>query len=238
VGINTAIVAGGQGIGFAIPVNMAKGIIPQLRDKGKVTRGWLGVSIQPVTPELAQSFNLEGEQGALVAEVLPDSPAEKAGIKPGDVVVEFNQRKITEMNELPRIVAATEVGKKVTIKLIRDKMPQSITVTIERLKDGDTDDSTAIAGNIGLTVKPLTKELASQLRMKDSDGVVVTEVKAGSQVSDAGVQRGDIIREINGQKILTVAEYERATAVVKSGNVVRLLLKRGERHLYVAFKVE
>jgi serine protease Do len=238
IGINTAIVAGGQGIGFAIPVNLAKGIIPQLRDRGKVTRGWLGVSIQPVTPELAQSFNLEGEQGALVAEVLPDSPAEKAGMKPGDVVVEFNQRKITEMNELPRIVAATEVGKTVQLKVIRDKSPETITVIIERLKDGDRDDPTAVPGSLGLTVKPLTKELASQLRIKETAGLVVTEVKIGSPVSEAGVQRGDIVREINGQKMASITDYDRAAAAVKSGEMVRLLLKRGDRHLYVAFKTE
>jgi len=238
IGINTAIVAGGQGIGFAIPINMAKSIIPQLRDKGKVTRGWLGVSIQPVTPELAQSFNLEGEQGALVAEVLPDSPAEKAGIKPGDVVVEFNQRKISEMNELPRIVAATEVGKTVQLKVIRDKKPETVTVTIERLKDGDHEDPAAVPGSLGLTVKLLTKELASQLRIKDASGLVVTEVKAGSPVSEAGVQRGDIVREINGQKLTSLADYDRAVAAVKSGEMVRILVKRGERHLYVAFKAE
>jgi serine protease Do len=238
IGINAAIIAGGQGIGFAIPVNMAKGIIPQLRDKGKVTRGWLGVSIQPVTAELAQSFSLEGEQGALVAEVLPDSPAEKAGIKPGDVIVEFNHRKITEMNELPRIVAATEVGLKVPLKIIRDKKTETVTVSIERLKDGESDDAATATGKLGFSVKALTKELATQLRIKEQSGVVITEVKAGSAGGEAGVQRGDIIREINGSKILTLADYDQAIGTVKMGEIVRMLLKRGERYLYVAFKVE
>ena len=113
IGINTAIVAGGQGIGFAIPINMAKGIITQLKEKGKVTSGWLGVSIQAMTPELAQSFGLEAEKGALVNEVMKDSPADKAGIKSGDIILEFDGKAVHEMNELPRLVAETPVGKKV-----------------------------------------------------------------------------------------------------------------------------
>ncbi len=238
IGINTAIVAGGQGIGFAIPVNMAKGILPQLREKGKVTRGWLGVSIQPVTPELALSFNLAGEQGALVAEVLPDSPAEKAGIRPGDVIVEFNGRQIHEMNELPRIVATTEVGAAVTLKVLRDNKPEQVKVVIERLKDGESDDATVAtpAGRLGLTVKALTRDLAGQLRIKDGTGVVVTEVKPGSPAVEAGIQRGDLIREINGRKIVVVADYDESAGAVKAGSMVRMLLKRGDRHLFVAFK--
>ncbi|HZV81635.1 MAG TPA: Do family serine endopeptidase, partial [Geobacteraceae bacterium] len=121
VGINTAIIAGGQGIGFAIPVNMAKSILPQLREKGKVARGWLGVSVQPVTKDLSQAFGLENERGALVSEVMPESPAQKSGIKVGDVIVEFDGKPVKEMNDLPRIVAATLSGREVKIKVVRDR---------------------------------------------------------------------------------------------------------------------
>jgi serine protease Do len=120
IGINTAILASGQGIGFAIPVNMAKDVVPQLKDKGKVTRGWLGVGIQEVTPELAQSLALKEKQGALVSEVFNDSPAERAGIEQGDVIVEFDGKQIKESKDLPQAVAITPVGKNVSIKVVRD----------------------------------------------------------------------------------------------------------------------
>ena len=239
IGINTAIVAGGQGIGFAIPVNMAKSIIPQLKDKGKVTRGWLGVSIQPVTPDLAQSFGLTAEKGALVAEVLPESPAEKAGIKAGDVITEFDGKKINEMNELPRVVAATAVGKKVTVRLLRDGKAEEHTVTIEKLKDGEEGETVGGATDkLGVTVQALTKELAARFRTKETSGVVVTDLAADSVAQEAGIARGDIIKEVNGRKIATVDDYEKAVAARKKGTAVRFLVKRGNSSLFIAFKVD
>ena len=116
IGINTAIIAGGQGIGFAIPINMAKGIITQLRDSGKVTRGYLGVRFQPLTADLAKSFGLESEKGALIANVEKDTPAEKAGLKAGDVILEYDGKPVNEGNELPRYVAATPIDKKVKVR--------------------------------------------------------------------------------------------------------------------------
>ena len=239
IGINTAIVAGGQGIGFAIPINMAKTYLPQLREKGKVVRGWLGVVIQPITPELAQSFGLANEQGALVSEVVKEGPAEKAGIKVGDIILEFNGKKINEMNELPRLVAATPSGTKAPVKLLRDGKEEAVAVAIERLKDGDeTGESGADADKLGMTVRELTKESAARLGLKESSGVVVTELKSDGQAAEAGVARGDIIREVNGRKIATVADYEKALAAHKKGAVMRLLLRRGDSSLFVAFKVE
>jgi serine protease Do len=239
IGINTAIVAGGQGIGFAIPVNMAKSIIPQLRDKGKVTRGWLGVSIQPVTADLAQSFGLSAEKGALVAEVLPESPAEKAGVKAGDIITEFDGKQINEMNELPRLVAATTVGKKVAVKLLRDGKPEEVAVTIDKLKDGEEGEQVGSATDkLGITVQALTKELAARFRSKEASGVVVTDLSADSVAQEAGIARGDVIKEINGKKIATVGDYEKAVAARKKGAAVRFLVKRGNSSLYIAFKVD
>jgi len=240
VGINTAIIAGGQGIGFAIPINMAKGIIPQLKEKGKVTRGWLGVSIQPVTPELSQSFGLSGEKGALVSEVIPDSPADKGGIRAGDVIISFDGKEIHEMNELPRIVAATPVGKEVTIVVIREGKPVEVRVTVARLADdGDGERGADVADRLGLTVKPNSQELAQHLRIRETRGIVVTAVKPDSPAYRAGIQRGDVIREVNGVKVTNLEEYEKALGKSSGDqNLVRFLVRRGERNLFIAVRVD
>lgn len=238
VGINTAIIAGGQGIGFAIPVNMAKGIIPQLRDKGKVTRGWLGVTIQPITADLAESFGLTGEKGALVSEVIPNSPAEKV-LKPGDVILSFNGKDIHEMNELPRQVAAAAVGKDVSMKIFRDGKEEEVTVTVARMSDDWGDETSAdLSDSIGLKVQKNSQELARTLRIKETEGIVITKVKPESQAAAAGLQAGDLVRELNGQRIQTVADYEVALKKGSRDKVARFLIKRGERTMFVAFRYE
>lgn len=240
IGINTAIVAGGQGIGFAIPVNMAKNIISQLKETGKVTRGWLGVVVQPITPELAQSFGLEGKNGALVSEVVKDGPADKAGMKAGDIVLEFNGKKISEMNDLPRVVASTPVGREVPIRVLRDGKQEQVTVTIERLKDEEGAEKQAAGApdRLGMNVAELTAELAAKMGSSETKGVVVTEVKPGGLADEAGIALGDIIREVNGQKIGTLQDYKRTLERLKKGEVVRLLLRRADSSLYVALKLE
>lgn len=240
VGINTAIVAGGQGIGFAIPVNMAKNIIPQLQEKGRVTRGWLGVSVQVITPDLAKSFGLsEAKVGALVTDVVKEGPADKGGLKPGDIILEFDGRKVHEMNELPRLVAVTTVGKKVSLKVLRNGKEENLTVVVERLGDGEDGGVTATGTDrLGMTIRELTRELAAQLGAKDMQGVVVAEVKPGSTAEDAGIAKGDIVREIDGVRIATVADYEKALTAHKKGTVMRLFLRRGDSSLFVALNVE
>jgi len=238
IGINTAIVAGGQGIGFAIPINMAKSIIPQLRDKGKVTRGWLGVQSQSVTPELAKSFGLEGEKGALVSEVVKDTPAEKAGVKGGDIILTFDGKPVHDAGELSRIVAVTAPGKKVQVKILRNGKEESLEVTLEQRSD---DGETTPAGDgsedrLGLRVHELSKEMAANLRIKETRGVVVVDVKPGGAADDAGVMRGDLILEVNGHKVTAVKEYEKAISGVAKGGAVRLLLRRGDTVLYVGIK--
>jgi serine protease Do len=235
VGINTAIVAGGQGIGFAIPVNMAKSIIPQLKEKGKVTRGRLGVTIQSVTADLAKSFGLSNGNGALVSRVFPESPAEKGGLKAGDIILEFDGKKIQEVNELSRLVAATAVGKKVTIKIVRDGIEKNITVVIDRLKDSNGYElGESIFDTLGLSVRELNKELAVRFQTKESTGVVVTELKADRVAQDVGIAEGDVIKEVDGKTIETLKDYEKAVAAHKKGQVIRFLLKRGDLSLYVA----
>jgi len=238
VGINTAIIAGGQGIGFAIPVNMAKSIIPQLRDTGKVARGWLGVSIQPVTRELSQAFGLEDERGALVSEVTPESPAHKAGVKVGDVIVEFDGKVIKEMNDLPRIVAATSAGKEVEVKIVREKKVETLAVVIEKLKDGEEASSLLETSKLGIAVAEITRELAATYRLKEMSGVIVTEVKLDGLAQKAGIQRGDVIREINGAQVATVADYDKAVTSLKKGGSLRILLRRGGANRFVAIQLD
>lgn len=238
VGINTAIVAGGQGIGFAIPVNLAKSIITQLKETGKVTRGWLGVSLQMVTPELAQSFGLDSEKGGLIAEVLPGSPAEKAGLQGGDIILEFDGHTINEMNQLPRIVAATPVGKKVKVLVQRDEKKITVPVTIEQMKDGDEEDVVLTGDRLGMKVTELTPERAQQMRVKGDQGVVVTSVEPDSIADRAGIVEGDLIREVNGTKIASVSDYGKAVASVKKGGYLKMLLRRGNTSLFVALKLD
>ncbi|HML77580.1 DegQ family serine endoprotease [Geobacter sulfurreducens] len=239
IGINTAIIAGGQGIGFAIPINMAKDVIPQLEEKGKVIRGWLGVTVQPITPDLARSFGLEGERGALIADVVKDGPAAKAGLKSGDIVLEFDGKKIREMNELPRIVAATPVGKAALVKVLRDGKMQDVEVSVGRLADTvDESDQKNGEDKLGMAVRELTRDLAARMGLKETQGVVVTGVKSGSLAEEAGILPGDIVREIGGRSITTMADYEAAIRAVKKGDVVRFLLRRGGGNHFLAIRVE
>lgn len=243
VGINTAIIAGGGGgIGFAIPVSMAKGVVSQLRDSGKVTRGYLGVRFQPLTADLAKSFGLDSEKGALIASVEKDTPAERAGLKAGDVILEYDGKAINDGNELPRFVAATPVDKKVKLSVFRDGKKQDVLLVVGKLKDGDSDEGSANRNEsekLGITVEELNKQTADRLGIRDSKGLVISTVKPGSAAEDAGVAPGSIIMEINGQRPETVAAFNAITAKLVKDEVVRLLLKRPDNSVhYVALKAE
>lgn len=237
IGINTAIVSGGQGIGFAIPINMAKDVVAQLRDKGKVTRGYLGIRFQPLTADLAKSFGLDTDKGALIANVEKDAPAEKAGLKAGDIILEYDGKPITEGNELPRYVAVTPIDKKVRLTIFRDGKRQEVSVTIARLKDGEN--QAAASGDnesesIGIVVQELTRELASRLGIKDIKGLIVSEVKPGSPAEEVGIFAGDLIIEFNGQRPDTLEKYNAVAAGLKKGDVARLLLKHPDGAIYYA----
>ncbi len=236
VGINTAIVASGQGIGFAIPINMAKEIIPQLKEKGRVTRGGIGVYVQKLTPELAKSFGLEKDKGALVAEVLPGSAAEQAGIRRGDVIVKFNGKEIDEMNELPKIVAATPVGKEVEVEVIREGKPLTLKVKVGELKEEVAPPIEKAQFDLGMSVQEITPDLARQLRLKETAGVIVSDLEPGGVAEEAGLRRGDVIREINGRLISKLSDYQAALFKIKKGDIIRLLVKRGERSIYLTMR--
>jgi serine protease Do len=242
VGINSAILSrtgGNVGIGFSIPVNMAKRIYTELAAKGKVTRGWLGVSIQPLTPELAKSFGLKEPNGVLISDVMQQSPAATAGITSGDVIIEFDKKKVDSPQELQKVVAATPPGRAVPLKVWRDKGEKTLEIKI-----GETPDETVALkptnkgkSLLGLDVRPITPELARQLNLRTPDGVIVFSVDDESAASEAGLQRGDVIREVNRQKVRSVQDFEKVTKDVKDGDRVTVLLQRGPQSLYVAFTV-
>ncbi|MBI4495614.1 MAG: DegQ family serine endoprotease [Deltaproteobacteria bacterium] len=237
VGINTAIVATGQGIGFAIPINMAKEILPQLAKKGKVTRGGIGVYVQKLTPDLAKSFGLERDKGALVADVLQGGAAEAAGIRRGDIIIQFNGKEINEMNELPRIVAATPVGKEVEVKILREGQPMTLKLKVGELKEEAPLQLEKTKLELGMSVQEITPEIARQLRLPDSTGVVVSQIEPGSVADEAGIQRGDVIREVNGQEVRRLADFQTALEKAKRKEVIRLFIKRGERIFYATLRV-
>jgi serine protease Do len=240
VGINTAIVAGGTGIGFAIPSNLARKIYTELVAKGKVTRGWLGVSIQPLTPDLAKSFGARDTKGVLISDVVPDSPAAKAGLKPGDIVLEFDGKRTESPADLQRAVSFFGPGQDARLKIWREQGERRVEVKVGEAPDER--EARQVPGGrprsvLGLDVRPITPEIARQLNLKTTEGVVVTRVEDGSAAAQAGVQRGDVIREINGRRIRSQADYDRFTKDVKDGDRMTVWLQRGPMSLWVAFTI-
>ncbi|MBI5184349.1 MAG: Do family serine endopeptidase [Nitrospinae bacterium] len=241
IGINTAILAGNTGgnigIGFALPINMAKQILEDLKTKGSVTRGWLGVLIQKITPEMAASFGLANTEGALVGDVVKDSPAEKAGVRRGDVIVEFDGKKVSSMEELPKLVAATKPGKDAELTTIRDGKRKTFRVVIDKLKDSaETPD--VVSKKLGLNVQEITPDLADSLKLDSSEGILVSDVEFGSSAGEAGIRRGDVILEINRKKIKNLAEYEDTLKNAKAGDNILFLIKRGSGTVFIAVTVK
>ncbi len=248
VGINTAIFSqsgGNMGIGFAVPSNMAQSIMGQLVQTGKVVRGWLGVSIQDLTPELASQFGIVDTKGVLVSDVMDDSPAKKAGFERADVIVEYDGKPMDSPAHLRNAVAQTPVGKKVTVKILRDKKPKTIELTIaEQPKsmsqsgEEESGESAAPTGILsGLDVRELTEELASRYGLKTSErGVVVVRVKPGTTVEEVGVREGDLIMEINREAVTSVKAYEKIAGKLPKDHPVLLLLKRQRSTLYLTLR--
>jgi serine protease Do len=241
VGINTAIFSrtgGSIGIGFAIPINLAKELLPELEEKGRVTRGWLGVLIQKVTPEIAETLGLEDARGALVADVMKDGPAAEAGIEVGDVIIEFDGHAVKDSNELPLMVARTKVGMTVGVQVIRNGKESSLSVRIAELKEEGEEVATGETGSDhGLTVQPLTPEIADSLGLGDDiEGVVVSSVEPGSSAEDAGLRRGDVILEVNRQPVKDLRSYRQAMKGVAEGKSILLLVRRGENTIFLALK--
>jgi serine protease Do len=228
IGINTAIVRGGSGIGFAIPATMAKQIAGQLLENGKVTRGWLGVALQPLTSDLAASFGAEGKKGALISDVTADSPAAKAGLKSGDVLLEVDGRLVDNPGDVARAVALLAPGHTARVTVWRDKAQKSVDIVLAETP------GERLASRLGLDVRPVTAEIARQLNRRSTEGVVVTGVEDGAAAAEAGIQRGDVIVEVNRRPVRTLADFESATRDLKKGERLTVRLERGDAALYVA----
>jgi serine protease Do len=239
IGINTAIVAAGQGIGFAIPINLAKNILAQLHTEGRVTRGWLGVQVQQVTPELVRSFGLEQGRGALVADVQPNSPAAQAGIQRGDVILEFGGQPIEDMHGLPRVVANTSPGSEADVRLLRKGQERTVQVKVGEMPAEQQ--QAAVEGGqpekrLGMAVQDLTPEIARNLGMSSMQGVVVSDVAKESPADEAGIRRGDVILEVNQEPITTVRDYQSAVQQVGDAGAVLFLVRRDDSVRYVALR--
>ncbi|MCE2390590.1 MAG: DegQ family serine endoprotease [Proteobacteria bacterium] len=241
VGINTAIVnpMKASGIGFAIPINLAKELLPQLRDRGHVTRGWLGVSIQKVEPEFAENFGLEEPRGALVSEVHENSPAERAELETGDVILEFGNQKIQDVDDLPRIVAATPPGTEVDMRVFRDGRIENLTAVLEKMDEEGTVVRPAFQESPtrewGFEAQPLTGELAERLRIEENiEGMVVSGVEPGSDAAEKGLRRGDVILEVNRSEVSSPRELTRALSEADEHAV--LLIYSGGSTRYIAIR--
>ncbi len=239
VGINTAIIQGGQGIGFATPIHLAKSILGQLKEKGKVTRGWLGVYIQRLTPDMADTLNVPGKKGALVADVTKDGPAQKAGIRSGDVIVSFDGKEVKDEHDLPQIVAVTKPGKDVTVVVIRDGKEVKIPVSVAEMEpDAGARRAGApdLSKGLGLTVQNITPEIAKRMDVENRNGVVVSAVESGSPAGDAGFREGDIIRAINRVPVKDAEEFDTQIGKVKEEKTILFLVERGEGRVFLAVK--
>jgi serine protease Do len=239
IGINTAIVSSGQGIGFSIPINMARDIMTQLIARGRVVRGWLGIMIQELTPDLAEGFGAKRNGGALVADVMKGSPAEAGGLRAGDIIVEVDGAPIKDVTDLQKRVAAMEPGQTTRLGVIRDKVstPLSVKIGEQPADEAALADATA-QETLGLTVEPLTPELGDRFRLTARSGVVVTDVARGSSGDEAGIRPGDAILEINRQPVKDVQSFRRLLSSVKPGEAVPVYLQRdGGRNEYVVLSI-
>ena len=241
VGINTAIIPNGQGIGFAVAVNTAKNLLPQLETKGEVTRGYMGVNVQGITPELAKSMRLKETKGALVAGVSKGGPAEAAGIKPGDVIVSFDGKDVPDVSHLPMLVAATAVDKAVPVKIIRDGSEQTVNVKVARMpgekvaSKPETSQTEPAQSRWGMALRDLDARTAQRAGIAPGEGVLVTGVKPDSPADQAGVQTGDVIVEVNRTPVNSVADAQAQSQKTKNGPLL-LLLKRGDASLFAALE--
>jgi serine protease Do len=246
VGVNSQIYSrtgGFMGLSFAIPVEVVMNVYRQILDKGKVSRGWLGVLIQEVTRELAESFGMERPHGALVAKVLPDSPAAKAGIKAGDVVVEFNSTEIDFSSDLPPLVGNSEVGKQVPVKLIRKGKTVLLSVTLaelpqeEELKLSAAGESDAtVEGRLKIAVRELTESQRKELESEADHGVFVERVRPGP-AKNAGIREGDIILLINNEKVKDAKQFKELVERIPARKTVPVLIHRQGGPIFLAVKI-
>ncbi len=238
VGVNTAIIAGGQGIGFAIPINQAKSIIPQLISSGRVERGYLGLGLQEVTADLAKKLGLSRPQGALVAQVYENSPAQRAGLQPGDLIVKFNDKEISRSQDLPVLVSQTPVGVKATLAFYREGRLQETQVILISLDAPQTQGAPSggvFQSLLGLAIADLDPVQGKKYRLAPGLGVLVTQVAPDSPAASVGLKAGDLILEFNDRAVLGSKDFIAITQKLNKGDIVRLFVRRGPLSSYFAF---
>ena len=249
IGVNTAIFSPGRmgatgfniGIGFATPINLVKSVLLPLKSKGKVTRGWLGVLIQQVSQDVADALQLNDARGALVADVMPGSPAAKAGFQRGDVILSFNGAKVQENDDLPLMVAETEVGKTVDVEVIRGGRTETLKALIEELNDEEVETASGEESEetqLGLTVQELTPDIAKSLSIEETKGIVVSEVTPDSPANNAGLKRGDVILEVGSKPVNSMKEFRAETKDLKKSKPLLLLVRRADTTLFLTLKIE
>ncbi|MGD9078166.1 MAG: DegQ family serine endoprotease [Desulfobacterales bacterium] len=237
IGINTAIVASGQGIGFAIPINLAKDIIVALKNEGEVTRGWLGVAIQDLNGDMAEYYGIEEKQGVFVADVFEGDPADKAGIKAKDIILEVNGEKIKTSRQLTGMIARIPVGESAKIKILRDGKEKTFKVDIAKRPEEKLAGRTRPreeTEEFGIRVSDLTPEFAQRFNIDEKSGVVVTHVQSGSKGDDADIRIGDIIKEINRQQVKDTGDYQAILNQIDDGESVNLFIRRKNAGFLVA----
>jgi serine protease Do len=240
IGINSAINAAGSGIGFAIPINMVKEMLPDLKSKGRYSRSWIGIKIQPLTPELADSYGLKTPAGALVAEVVERGPADKGGLQAEDVVLEFDGKPVRNSSDLPLFASMAGVGKKVELKIWRKGSEKKLSVTLQEFPDEEK--MTAAGGEgtggteLGMIVADVTPNLARQFGLEVAEGVVVKDLDPNGAAARAGLRPGDVITTFNGKSIKSARDLANGVRALAVGSVVRLQVLRGNGKVFVAFR--
>jgi serine protease Do len=241
VGINVMIIQPGQGIGFAIPINLAKTIMASLIKEGKVVRPWVGIGLQNLTEELAQSFNLREKEGALIGQVYEGSPAEKAGLKVGDVVIDIDGVPIKGSQDVVREVLRKQVGQKIQVTVVREGKRIEIPVVTEQMPAEPSEEKTGQAEKkdwFGLRVKPITPEMAKQLGLSRAEGVIIDNVEPGSAAQEVGLRKGDVVLEVNRQRIQNESDYQKTMEKTKPEQGVLLLVNRKGSTFFVTLKEE
>lgn len=239
VGINTAIINFAQGIGFAIPSNMAQAITNQLKDKGRVSRGWLGVGIQPLTTELAQKFGVKEGSGVLINEVFEGEPASKGGIQPGDIILSVNEKEVDTPNTLARVIAGYSPGDKIRMGVLRDGKPVKLVIELIERKDEAVTASIPRETQkfLGLSVEDITAELALQYKLKEGEqGALITNVDEESAAASEGLKTGDLIKEVNRQKITTAKDFNKIMQDTKESETILMRVTREGRAFFIVLK--
>ena len=237
VGINTAINPRANTIGFAVPINIARTIIPQLERDGTVTRGWLGAGVQRITPEIAEAFGLASREGALVAQVVPGGPAARGGLRRGDVVLSIDGRPITEIRELPRAVSNAPVGSTVALGIRRDGQEAQLQLVVGRLEEPAAPGLAAAppgTQDFGLRVADVSDSLRQRLGLREPGGVVISEVEPGGPADTAGLRRGDVLLEVDRQPVREPAQLD--AILSQAGDGVLVLAQRGRQSLFLALR--